>query len=377
MLEKAKNIFFVGIGGIGISAIARVLLASGRQISGSELSTSEITNDLEQLGIKIFYGHSETNLPPDADLVIYSAAIPPENPERLKALSLNIPELSYPEALGQFAKGKKVIAIAGTNGKTTTTAMIATILENAGEDPTAIVGSKVLAWNSNARVGKGEYLILEADEYRRAFLHYHPDKAVITNIEPDHLDYYRDLDDIKRAFVEFAKNIKSGGALVYNLDNPNAREIAASVHCHKISFGFSEEAEVDPVFLEDAKLQVPGYFNLSNAMAAAAVCQNIGLSQLEIIEGLNNFRGTWRRFQNLGKFGNADIISDYAHHPDGVRVTLEAAAEFYRGKRVLVVFQPHQHNRTKLLFQDFVTSFSTSHLNHFLFAEIFDVAGRE
>ena len=380
IFKEANNIFFVGIGGIGVSALARVLKATGKQISGSDLEDSEIIQNLRKEGIKIYVPHNRENLPKDADLVIFSVAVPESNPERARAKELNIPQISYPEALGRFIADKRVIAVAGTNGKTTTTAMIGRILEEAGEDPTVIVGSNVNSWNSNARFGRGEYAVIEADEYRRAFLNYSPEVAVITNIEVDHLDYFKDLTDVKNGFREFTRRIKRGGILVYNYDNPNAKELAENTAVKKISFGLTNGLpDIFPggVIYEDMKLQVPGEFNKANALAAAAACAAIGISREKIIEALGQFTGTWRRFQKVGKFGSSEIISDYAHHPAGVTVILDTAADEFAGKRILAVFQPHQRNRTKHLFREFVTSFCRSELHNFIIAEIFDVAGRE
>lgn len=349
MTQKNKKIHIIGIGGVGISALAKVLASRGAEISGSDIETG---------------GHRAENVPADADLVIYSNAVPQGNPERLRARELGVREISYPEALGELAKNKKVIAVAGTNGKTTTTAMIGWILEQAGLDPTVIVGSPVLAWDSNARVGKGEWLVLEADEYRRAFLNYESDISVITNIAADHLDYYNDLDDVKHAFVEFMGKLKSGGTLVYNLEDENTMVVAE---------GMSGIGFVAGKF----KLQAPGRFNQANAGAAAAVAKILGIKDLQIQKALESFSGTWRRFERVGLLGNTEIISDYAHHPDGVRATLSAAAEIYDPKKILAVFQPHQHNRTKKLFREFVDAFCTSSVENLIISEIFDVAGRE
>lgn len=369
MFKKAKNIFIVGIGGIGTSGLARILRRLGHEVRGSDIADSPITEKLRAEGLRLTVGHSEKNLSNDIDLLIYSAAVPRENPERAQARKSGIRQLSYPEALGNLISGYQVVAVAGTNGKTTTTAMIATILEEAGEDPTVLVGSQILAWGSNARVGKGKFFVLEADEYRRAFLHYPADVAVITNIEPDHLDYFKDLADIQKAFQEFVAHIKPQGALVYNKDASNLKLIVGNSTAKKNSFSAIDAKNV--------KLKVLGDFNRENAAAARATCQYLGVSEEKILSGLEKFTGTWRRFEKIGSVGRTEIISDYAHHPAAITATLKAVSEVYGGKKVLVVFQPHQHNRTKKLFKEFVQSFCQSQFQDFIISEIFDVTGRE
>lgn len=362
----AHKIFVVGIGGIGVSGLALLLKARGSEVSGSDLEVSEIISKLQKDGILVAIGHRESNLPKDCELIIYSSAVPEQNPERAAGKARGIPELSYGAALGEFSRDFEVIAVAGTNGKTTTTAMIAKILEEGGLDPTAIVGSLVLDWGSNSRLGQGPYFVLEADEYRRAFLNFKPKVGVITNIASDHLDYYHDLEDIKSAFAEFASRIKPGGTLIYNLENENTAETARKFQGGKIGFKREELA-----------LSLPGKFNQANASAAAAAARTLGIPDGAIKNALKNFRGTWRRFELIGRVGECDIISDYAHHPAGIKVTLEAADAVYRAKKVLVVFQPHQHNRTKMLFRDFVRAFCQSTVHDIILTEIFDVAGRE
>lgn len=376
---KQQKIFFAGIGGIGISALARILKQMGKDVSGSDIETSPVTESLAEAGIEVKIGDNAEFVPDNCELLIYSNAVPETDPQRQEAKKRRIKQMTYPQALGELSKDKKVIAVAGTNGKTTTTAMIAAILETAGEDYSAVIGSTMLSWNSNARLGRGKYFVLEADEYRRAFLNYRPFVAVITNIVADHLDYFKDFDGVKKAFGEFINGIEDGGNLIYNRDDPACVELAYSFPGLKVSFGFTDYADFNPgsKWLSGIKLKVPGSFNLANALAAAAACRSLGVKPQAILDGLNNFTGTWRRFQHAGYYGNTEIVSDYAHHPDGLTVTLDAAAEVYQGKRVLAVFQPHQHNRTKTLFKDFVKSLCQSPVRHFIISEIFDVAGRE
>ena len=376
MLEGRKNIFIVGIGGIGVSGLARLLRARGVEVSGSDLEQSPITEALAREGIPVAVGHREENLPERAELLIYSAAVPDTNPERKMARDRSIPEMSYAEALGELLSQYELIAVAGTNGKTTTAAMVAEILQQAGLDPSALVGSIVKNWGSNVRIGKGKYFVLEADEYRRAFLHYDPTVAVITNIEADHLDYFKDLDDVKKAFLEFAMRIRPGGCLVYNAASAGAAEIAKEANGRKISFALRPPSNITAQSVDVTALQVPGEFNRENALAAAAAAQVLGVAKAHIDAGLRSFAGTWRRFERLGKVGNTQIISDYAHHPTGVKVTLEAAESVF-GKKILAVFQPHQHNRTKKMLKEFVAAFGKSAVRDLIIPEIFEVRGRE
>lgn len=375
MFDLKLKIYILGIGGIGVSALARLLKKSGHEVSGSDIVDTELTRSLRTDQIPVTIGNPPALVLTNLDLLIYSNAVLPTDPTRQWVEQHQVLEMSYPEALGRFSQDYDVIAVAGTNGKTTTTAMIATILEAAGLDPTVVVGSTVLAWGSNARLGKGKYLVLEADEYRRAFLHYHPRIAVITNIAPDHLDYYQDLEDIKQAFGQFANNIRPGGTLIYNSDDPNASDVAKGFSGNKIESGIRNHE------LRKLKLRVSGKFNLVNAAAAAEACKVLDVSDKVISEALQSFRGTWRRFELVASrfIGNREIqiISDYAHHPDGIRATLEMVADEFADKKVLVVFQPHQHNRTKMLFDDFVSAFCESKIENLVIAEIFDVAGRE
>lgn len=370
---EAKKIFVVGIGGIGVSALARILRGKGKSVSGSDVEGSEIVEDLRRVGIQVSIGHRAENLPEDCDLLIYSNAVPENNPERTRARSLKITALSYPRALGELLMDyEKVIAVAGTNGKTTTTAMIGWILVQTGFDPTVLVGSKVLAWNSNAHVGGQKYFVLEADEYKRAFLNYPADVAVITNITVDHLDYYRDFKDIQDAFLEFVDKIKPRGTLVaddlslFSLPRPGEGLWEGSNRVKKVKYA-----------IFDYDLKVPGKFNQANAAAAAAACEALGVPKDKIARALASFIGTWRRFEKVGRLGKSLVISDYAHHPDGIKVTLQTGREEYPDKKILTVFQPHQHNRTKMLFKEFVRAFCQSPLQDFIIAEIFDVAGRE
>lgn len=329
------KIHFIGIGGIGVSGLASIFLEKGLKVYGSDLSESEITEALRRKGAEIFIGHQRENLG-QVDRVVYSPAIPKNNPEFLKAKEVGIPCLSYPEALAEFSRGYLTIAIAGTHGKSTTASMIAQILIAAGLDPTFIIGTK-----PGSRLGRGRYLVIEADEYKRSFLNYYPDLLVITNIEADHLDYFKDLADVNSAFQQFKKQAKK---IVSWAD-------------------------------KKIKLQVPGKHNQKNASAALAVARELGIDEKTARKALFEFKGVWRRFETRGEFNRAIIIDDYAHHPTEIKATLQAAREKYPKKELVAVFQPHQYQRLQKLFADFASSFKEA--DKVIITSVFSVPGRE
>ncbi len=391
-----NGVHFIGIGGIGVSALARLFLTRGIKVSGSDISDSEIIFDLRKMGANIFLGHKEENLEDDTELVIYSPAVPHNNPEFQKARKLNIVLKSYPEALGAvMSEFKETIAVSGTNGKTTTTSLSGLILENAGFDPTVIVGSKLKNWNGNLRVGASDYFLTEACEYKRAMLNLNPKIIVLTNIEEDHLDYYKDLDDIKSSFLEYVMKLPSYGTLIFNQDDEASREISELCKIKKFSYSVFENSAANLTtknILQESGRQsfnlvfngkdlgkfemfVPGLFNIYNALAASSLALSLGIDSAKIRETLKDFRGAWRRFEIIGEKNGAIIISDYAHHPTAVRETIKGAKNFYPDKRILVVFQPHHQDRTKKLFNDFVESFYGA--DHVILSEIYEVAGRE
>ncbi|MCC6290627.1 UDP-N-acetylmuramate--L-alanine ligase [Candidatus Nomurabacteria bacterium] len=327
-----KHLYCIGIGGIGVSALARKYLNDGWRVSGSDRAHSLVTEELEKLGAKVFFEQKAANITPDLDLIIYTIAIPENQAELVRARELGIKTMSYPEALGELSRDYFTVAVAGTHGKTTTTAMLAKICIAAGRDPTVIVGSFLTDGGSNFIPGKSDLLIVEACEYRRSFLNLEPKVLIITNIDNDHLDYYRDLGDIKSAFAEFAKRLPSDGTLI------TEREYS------KIKTDF--------------KLKVPGLHNVHNAQAALSAAAALGINYLTAIEALENFSGSWRRFEYKGKTDNGALVyDDYAHHPTEIRATLSGAKEIAK-KKIFVVFQPHLYSRTKLLFNDFATSFT-------------------
>lgn len=394
-LKEIKKVYFVGIGGIGVSALAKMMLLLGKKVVGSDLSFSEITNDLEKKGAKIFIGHQKENLDKRTDLLIYSPAVPENNPERMVAKELNIQEISYPEFLGELSKDYFAIAVSGTNGKTTTTAMLGLILEKAGLDPTVIVGSEVKSFpEGNFRLGKSRYLVVEGCEWNAHMLKLHPQIIVLTNLEEDHLDYYKDLDDIIFHFQKYIDRLPKDGKLILNNDDQNLRPKLLAKN-EVIKYGIKNLAEMMAGKIEvDAgcqkfdliigakvcqiKLKIPGLFNVYNALAAATAAFKLGVKPEIIKETLENYTGAWRRFETRSLVINnlsLDIISDYAHHPTAIQGTIKAAKEFYPGRRLFVVFQPHHHNRTKTLFNDFIKSFDLADI--VIIPEIYGVAGRE
>lgn len=353
-LSQAKHVYFVGIGGIGISAIARMMMHAGARVSGSDRDGSKVTRELEEAGAQIFIGHDPKHIADDVDMVVYTIAIPADSPELAEARTRGIPVLSYPEALGQVSRDRFTIAVAGTHGKTTTTAMIAKVLVDAGLDPTVIVGSLLVDQKSNFIAGASSILVVEACEYRRSFLHINPDVVVVTNIDEDHLDYYRDLDDIKSAFKEFVAKLAPEGHVIANLCQQNVDgvfdETLATVH------DYSE-------FSVETDLAIPGAHNYENAKAALAVAHILHVDTDKALTSLANFQGTWRRFQKKGTFAveGADatlVIDDYAHHPSEIKATLAAARQAYPDRAIIAVFQPHMYSRTKALFGEFTHAFA-------------------
>ncbi|PJA46334.1 UDP-N-acetylmuramate--L-alanine ligase [Candidatus Uhrbacteria bacterium CG_4_9_14_3_um_filter_36_7] len=391
MFDGIQHAHFVGIGGIGISAAAKFFLDQGITVSGSDVMSSPITDELEKMGVSFFSGHLGENVAAKTNLLIYSPAVPADNPERVFAKEQGIPQMSYPEVLGEISKHYSTIAVCGTNGKSTTTAMIGLILEAAGFDPTVIVGSKVPSFvQGNFRSGKGKYLVVEACEHQANFLHLHPEIVVITNIEEDHLDFYRDIDHIRDSFQQFIDRRKGKGFVVYNKDDQESQKLIID---NSISYGHQQGryqyydrevlngrqwAEIrdqeQDVSLQKLELIIPGEFNLLNAFAAFTTSLSLGIS-IEIIQTtLANFSGIWRRCEHVGTWHGAEIISDYGHHPTAIEGTIHALREFFRDKRIIHVFQPHQHARTKLLFNDFVRVLGQA--DKTIITEIYEVKGR-
>lgn len=382
------KIHFIGIGGIGVSALAQYYLSKGHIVYGSDLVSSEITEFLKEMGIKIIIGlHSENNLSSDANLVIYSPAVTPSNPEYKKAKELNIRLQSYPQALGELTKQYFTIAISGTHGKSTTTSMIALVLIKAGLDPTVIVGTKLKEFSDHAlsptegtnfRVGSSKILVVEADEHFASFLNYWPKITVLTNIEKEHLDFYKNLNNIKKIYKEYLSHLREDGILVANKEDKNINKIAKKGK-HEVVFYSIKQKESKRL---KKILKIPGKHNIYNALASITVARILGVPDKISFDTLLQYRGSWRRFDlKKGKAGNNKItvISDYGHHPTEVLVTLRATREKYSKKKIWCVFQPHQYQRTHYLFENFVKTFSriAGKIDNIIIADIYDVAGRE
>ncbi|MDD3368647.1 MAG: UDP-N-acetylmuramate--L-alanine ligase [Lachnospiraceae bacterium] len=392
------HIYFIGIGGISMSGLAELLLSKGFQISGSDSKESELTDLLTGKGATIYYGQREENLSSDIDLVVYTAAIHPDNPERVATEKLHIPSLTRAELLGQIMKNYKLpIAISGTHGKTTTTSMISEILLQDNDDPTLSVGGILKSINGNFRVGHSDYFVTEACEYTNSFLSFCPKISLILNIDADHLDFFKDLDDIRHSFHTFAELLPEDGTLVINGDIPNPDGITKDLTCRIITFGkessldyYTDQITYDelarPTFVLHRKnaesmglpetstftLGVPGEHNVYNALAAIALAELLGVEESTIQKSLLTFHGTDRRFQYKGELNGVTIIDDYAHHPSEIKATLTAARN-YPHKSTWCVFQPHTYTRTKALMDDFAEALSLA--DHVVLADIY--AARE
>ncbi|MDD5739056.1 MAG: UDP-N-acetylmuramate--L-alanine ligase [Candidatus Pacebacteria bacterium] len=372
------RIHFIGIGGIGISAIACIYKQKNWVVSGSDEEHSEITDDLKKQGIKVFIGHKASNLPIDADLVVYSEAVPQTNLELKQAKKLKIKCLSGAMALSDLAKDYFLIAVSGMHGKSTTASMIAQILIKANLDPTFIIGAKP-GW----RLGKSKYLVIEADDYKAKFLNYKPDILVLTNIEQEHMDYFQNLSHIFKVFSQYIKQVKK--YIVGNKDNSNVVKVLEKSKIENKKSKIKFYSLKDKIAGELKKiLKVPGEHNISNALAALNVAKILGIKDQVSLKALGEFKGIWRRFQ-VQKFAicnlKFDIISDYAHHPTEIQATFQALYERYPNKKIFIIFQPHQYQRTFYLFNDFVKTFQQAKdkfsIEKTIITDIYSVKGRE
>ena len=364
-----QKIHFIGIGGIGISALARILQARGHQISGSELTISKNTQFLQAEGMNIKIGHNSENLDPTTELVIHTTAIPANNPELLTAQSKKINILTYPQAVGWLTKNFDTIAVCGTHGKTTTTAMAALALTANSADPTVIVGSLMTEFsNKNERLGESNLFILEACEYQEAFLNYHPKIILLNNIDPEHLDYFQNAENYIKVFQTFLSQLQTGGLLIANADDSNIRELIKHNPTIKtITYGTTPDCDyqINKHQVKHAgktlelNLFLPGQHNIYNAVAAIVLSDYLQLDQGVSIEAISNFHGANRRFEIKGKIGNTTIVDDYGHAPVEIQATLAGAKEFFgKNSKILCVFQPHQYSRTFFFLNEFSNSFN-------------------
>jgi len=374
MQRKVKHIHFVGIGGIGMSGIAEVLVNLGYNVGGSDVQPSDTIARLQKLGARIVIGHAAENIG-HADVVVTSSAVRENNPEVIEAHRRNIPVIPRAEMLAELLKMKFSIAVSGSHGKTTTTSMISTILAQGDLDPTMVIGGKLASIGSNARLGDGEIIVAEADESDGSFLKLSPTIAVITNIDREHLDYYPGIAEIKEAFLKFANIVPFYGCTVLCSDNAHVKEILTSVKRRMITYGIETPADYSAENIKFTKrktcytlvykgdklgkieLIVPGLFNVYNSLAAIAVARELNLDWATIREGLKTFSGVQRRLEIKGRVGEITVVDDYGHHPTEIRATLAAMRQIWKG-RLIVVFQPHRFTRTKALFKEFTEAFA-------------------
>ena len=374
LFNTNQRIHFVGIGGVGMSGIAEVLLNLGYRISGSDVAESETTARLARNGAHVVYGHRPEHVEPDTDVVVISSAVKFANPEVVRARERMIPVIPRAEMLAELMRLKYGIAVAGTHGKTTTTSLIATVLAHAHFDPTMVIGGRLHALDSSARLGQGRFLVAEADESDGTFLLLGPTIVVVTNIDPEHLDYYGDMQAVHNAYLAFINRIPFYGRAVLCLDSVHVRALLPHLHKRFVTYGVSPEAEVRAANLTvsglttrcevwhhderlgDLRLNLPGRHHALNALAVVAVALELGIGFAQVQEALAEFAGIQRRFEVKGEAAGVLVVDDYAHHPEEVRATLRAAREGF-GRRLVAVFQPHRYTRTRDLFDEFLSAF--------------------
>ena len=377
MFRKVNNVHFVGIGGIGMSGIAELLLNLGFKVSGSDLTDSEIIQNLKNKGAKVFKGHDEKNIN-NSEVIVYSSAVSDDNPELKIALQNNIPIIKRAEMLGELIALKQTsIGVAGTHGKTSTSSMIGALLTYSKLDPTLVVGGLVKNLDTNSKLGKGDLIVVEADEYDKSFLQLKPTFAIITNIEEEHMDCYNDLDDLYNSFTQFANAVPFYGAVVACIDSPGVQTILPKIKRPIITYGLSSQADIRAENIEFHEmtttyniikynqnigkiiLNAPGKHNVLNSLAAATMGLEMGLNIENIIDGINSYGGVRRRFEIKGISKNIMVVDDYAHHPTEVSATLEAARNGW-DRRIIAVFQPHLYSRTKSFYKEFARAFLDS-----------------
>lgn len=379
MKHKVKHIHFIGIGGAGMSGIAEVFFNLGYQVSGSDLMDNQVTQRLATLGIKVYAGHTSQQIA-GADVVVISTAVKPDNPEVIAAKNKNIPVVPRALMLAELLRLRSGIAIAGTHGKTTTTSLIASILAAADMDPTFVIGGKLEAAGCHAKLGSGEFIVVEADESDASFLYLQPVLTVVTNIDADHMETYgHDFNRLKQTFVEFVQHLPFYGMAVVCLDDANVREVMPAITKPITTYGLSDDAQVRAINIQhdnhqmrftavvgvngsarnlEITLNLPGLHNIQNALAAIAVANEIGVSDTAIVKALSEFKGVERRFQQYGeiKFSaqkSFALVDDYGHHPAEMEATIKAARGAFPGRRLVVAFQPHRYTRTRDVFEDF------------------------
>ncbi len=384
MKHKVKHLHFIGIGGSGMSGIAEVLINLGYAVSGSDLAESAVVKRLKSLGAKVQIGHAATNIA-GADVIVTSSAVKADNPEVVAARAARVPVVPRAMMLAELMRFKQGIAIAGTHGKTTTTSLISHVLGEAGLDPTCVIGGRLNSIGTNARLGKSEYLVAEAEEYDASFLYLQPIMAVVTNIDQDHMDTYgHDFGKLKSAFVEFLEHLPFYGLAVLCADDPNVREILPRLTKPVLTYGMTEDVELRAVNVGtsnanmkftavsrqekkvlDVELNLAGTHNVLNALSAIAIAREVGIGDEHIAKALASFTGVGRRFQRFGEVaipsgGTFTLIDDYGHHPVEMDAVLKAARGAFPGRRIMLAFQPHRYTRTRDLFEDFVKVMSTA-----------------
>ena len=374
MYPRFQHIHFIGIGGIGMSGIAEVLLNLGYRVSGSDLKETEITRRLESLGGKLFYGHQPENIQ-GAEVVVTSSAVRPNNPEVLAARTALLPVIPRAEMLAELMRLKYGVAVAGAHGKTTTTSMVAHVLAYGGLDPTVVIGGRLNSWGSNARLGQGAFLVAEADESDGSFLHLSPSIAVVTNIDLEHLDFYKDLEHIKATFLDFLNRLPFYGLAILCLDDPHIPALIPKLQKRYRTYGLTAQADLQAREVKqnglstqyrfysggkewgEIRFKIPGLHNVYNSLAAIAVGFELEIPFQKIQEAFDCLEGVQRRFQIRGEFRGVTVLDDYGHHPTEIRATLNALRGCWPERRIVVVFQPHRYSRTRALFDEFTTSF--------------------
>ncbi len=378
MYKRSYHIHFVGIGGIGMSGIGELLLNLGHRVSGSDIQESELTRRLETLGATIYYSHQSQHVA-GADVAVVSSAIDSDNPEVVAAYrDYNIPVIRRAEMLAELMRLKYAILVAGAHGKTTTTSMVGTVMAEGGLDPTVVIGGRLNAWGTNAKLGQGDFVVAEADESDGTFLLYSPTISLVTNIDTEHLDFYKDLDEIKETFLEFMNQVPFYGLNILCLEDENIQSLLPRIKKRLVTYGLSAQADFqarDVAFdglsgsyrayhrgqeMGPVSLCIPGLHNVLNSLAAVAVGNELEIPFTAICRGLKEMTGVQRRFQIKGAVCGVTVIDDYGHHPTEIKAVLKTIAQSFPGRRRYVLFQPHRYTRTKALFEDFTTAFYQS-----------------